>query len=209
TKEVGRGTGLGLSAVYGFVRQSRGALLLDSALGAGTTLTLYLPQPPGAAGEASAAPAGFAAGADADNGAGARDEPVPGGVGLPLPPGLSVLLVEDDAEVRAVMLRFLDTLGCRTTPAGSAEQALQLLQSAGPYEVLLSDIALGAGMRGTQLAALAQQRAPQLEVLLMSGYSAELLDADRESPLDWELLRKPCSRGELAGALARLLAARP
>ena len=81
---------------------------------------------------------------------------------------MRILLVEDDAEVRAVMLRFLDTLGCRTTPAGSAEQALQLLQSAGPYEVLLSDIALGAGMRGTQLAALAQ-RSMQLQATIQEG----------------------------------------
>ena len=125
-----------------------------------------------------------------------------------MPPGLKVLLVEDDAEVRAVMQHFLDGLGCQTTPAGSGEQALQLLQADASFDVLLSDIALGAGMRGTQLATLAQQHSPRLAVLLMSGYSAELLDADRESPLDWELLRKPCSRGELAGALARLLAAR-
>ena len=69
-------------------------------------------------------------------------------------------------------------------------------------------IALGAGMRGTQLAALAQARLPQLAVLLVSGYSAELLDADRDAPLGWELLRKPYSRDELAAALARLMAAR-
>ena len=66
----------------------------------------------------------------------------------------------------------------------------------------------GAGMRGTQLAALPQQRLPKLAVLLMSGFSAELLDADRDSPLGWELLRKPYSRGELAAAMARLMAAR-
>ena len=189
TKEVGRGTGLGLSAVYGFVRQSRGAVTLDSTLGLGTTLTLYLPQADQAAASAGAPVTAH------------PDEPAP------LPSGLRVLLVEDDAEVREVMHRFLDALGCGVTPSSSGEQALQLLQSGAGFDVLLSDIALGAGMRGTQLATLAQQRAPQLAVLLMSGYSAELLDADRDSPLDWELLRKPCSRDELAAAIARLLAA--
>ena len=186
TKEVGRGTGLGLSTVYGFVRQSRGALALDSAPGAGTTLTLYLPRPWDTASEA------------ADT---LQADPA-------LPPGLKVLLVEDDAEVREVVRNFLDTLGCRVSLAASGEQALLSLGPQADFDLLLSDIALGAGMRGTQLAALAQQRLPRLAVLLMSGFSAELLDADRDSPLSWELLRKPYSRGELATAMARLMAAR-
>ena len=186
TKEVGRGTGLGLSTVYGFVRQSRGALALDSAPGAGTTLTLYLPRPWDTASEA------------ADT---LEADPA-------LPPGLKVLLVEDDAEVREVVRNFLDTLGCRVSLAASGEQALLSLGPEADFDLLLSDIALGAGMRGTQLAALAQQRLPKLAVLLMSGFSTELLDADRDSPLSWELLRKPYSRGELAAAMARLMAAR-
>ena len=186
TKEVGRGTGLGLSTVYGFVRQSRGALALDSAPGAGTTLTLYLPRPWDTASEA------------ADT---LQADPA-------LPPGLKVLLVEDDAEVREVVRNFLDTLGCRVSLAASGEQALLSLGPQADFDLLLTDIALGAGMRGTQLAALAQQRLPKLAVLLMSGFSAELLDADRDSPLSWELLRKPYSRGELATAMARLMAAR-
>jgi PAS domain S-box-containing protein len=186
TKEAGRGTGLGLSTVYGFVRQSRGALALDSAPGAGTTLTMYLPRPWDTATDA------------ADTA-----EPAPA-----LPAGLRVLLVEDDAEVREVVRNFLDALGCRVTLAASGEQALLSLGPDADFDLLLSDIALGAGMRGTQLAALAQQRLPKLAVLLMSGFSAELLDADRDAPLGWELLRKPYSRGELAAAMARLMATR-
>ena len=184
TKEAGRGTGLGLSTVYGFAKQSRGAVAIDSAPGAGTTLTLYIPQsrlPEVAAPE--------------DDGAGEK-----------VPPGLRVLLVEDDAEVRQVVLNHLTTLGCEVTSASSAEQALAGLAPDDRTQLLLSDIALGAGMRGTQLAAEVQQRLPQVAVLLMSGYSSELLDADRESPPSWELLRKPYSRGELARAIARLMA---
>jgi DNA-binding NtrC family response regulator len=64
-------------------------------------------------------------------------------------------------------------------------------------------------MRGTQLAAEAQRRLPGLAVLLMSGFSSELLDADRDSPSDWELLRKPCSRGELTSAVAKAIGERP
>ena len=185
TKEAGRGTGLGLSTVYGFVKQSHGAVALDSAPDAGTTLTLYLPQP------ATAAERG-----------GPAEPP------QALPPGLRVLLVEDDAEVREVVHRFLLDLGCRVTPTASGEQALLELRPQAEVDLLLSDIALGAGMRGTQLAALAQARLPRLAVLLMSGYSAELLDADRDAPLGWELLHKPYSRAELAAAMARLMAVR-
>jgi PAS domain S-box-containing protein len=188
TKEAGRGTGLGLSTVYGFVRQSHGAVALESSPGAGTTVTLYLPRSQAAPAEAPADDA-FA--------------PAPA-----LPPGLNVLLVEDDAEVREVVRGFLLGLQCRVTLAASGEQALSALQPQAGFDLLLSDIALGAGMRGTRLAALAQQRQPRLAVLLMSGYSAELLDADREAPLDWELLPKPFSREELAAAIAGLMAVR-
>jgi CheY-like chemotaxis protein len=186
TKEAGRGTGLGLSTVYGFVRQSKGALWLDSAPDAGTTLTLYLPRP-----------------WDTITGFEEPSEP-----GQALPAGLKVLLVEDDAEVREVVRNFLDSLHCQVTLAASGEQALLALGPEADFDLLLSDIALGPGMRGTRLAALAQARLPRMAVLLMSGYSAELLDADRDAPLSWELLRKPYTRAELALAMARLMATR-
>ncbi len=186
TKEAGRGTGLGLSTVYGFVKQSRGAVAIDSTPGVGTTLTLYIPRPRDAD-----APAHDAAAASQR-----------------VPEGLNVLLVEDDPEVRAVVRNFLETLGCAVTPASSGEQAMLALGPEATFDLLLTDIALGAGMRGTQLASHAQQRFPNIGVLLMSGFSTELLDADRDSPPTWELLRKPCSRDELARALARVAASR-
>ena len=185
TKEAGRGTGLGLSTVYGFAKQSHGAVTMDSAPGAGTTVTLYLPLPLGVA-----SPVGSAA-----------------HVNVAIPPGLRVLLVEDDHEVREVVRAFLVTLGCVVTEAVNGEQALLVLS--GPeagHDLLLSDIALGTGMRGTELALQAQSRFSGLAVLLMSGFSSELLDADRDSPKEWELLRKPYGREELAGAIARVLA---
>jgi PAS domain S-box-containing protein len=183
TKQAGRGTGLGLSTVYGFVKQSRGAVSIDSAPGAGTTISLYLPRP--------------WAEAAADDEL-AHDGDV-------IPPGLKVLMVEDDAEVRTVARRFLEMLGCQVTATPSGEQALLLLTPAADFDLLLTDIALGSGMRGTELARRAQQRLPRLAVLLMSGFSAELLDADREAPPSWELLPKPYTRAELARAMARAL----
>jgi len=77
-----------------------------------------------------------------------------------------------------------------------------MLDSGTDFDLLLTDIALGAGMRGTELAAQAQASRPALAVLLVSGFSAELIDADRVAPLDWELLPKPYSRNDLARAIA-------
>ena len=183
TKEAGRGTGLGLSTVYGFVKQSKGAIAIDSAPGQGTTVTLYIPRP-----WDTSAPVVADAGA-----------------GRAVPPGLKVLLVEDDAEVRAVVRNFLETMRCTVTTATSGEQALLALGPDAQFDLLLTDIALGPGMRGTQVAAEAQKRFPELAILLMSGFSAELLDADRDSPRSWELLRKPYTREELAQAIARVI----
>ena len=185
TKEPGRGTGLGLSTVHGFVKQSHGGIAIRSAPRAGTTVTLYIPR-------VDALPA----------------PPPAAEVSAKLRPGLRVLLVEDDADVRALMHAFLLALGCRVTACSSGEQAWNTLAWDARYELLLTDIALGAGMRGTELAARAQARLPSMAVLLMSGYSAELLDADRDAPATWELLRKPCTRAELAQAMAAVVSGR-
>jgi len=187
TKEAGRGTGLGLSTVYGFVKQSKGAVTIDSTPGVGTRVTLYVPRP-------------WETGNTATEDAVDTNDAVP--------PGLTALLVEDDAEVRAVVYTFLVTLGCIVTTAATAEHALTLLDADRGFDLLLSDIALGPGMRGTQLAAQAQARFPQMAVLLMSGFSADLLDADRDAPPSWELLRKPYSRAELGRAIAKITAER-
>ena len=181
TKEAGRGTGLGLSTVYGFAKQSKGALRLDSTLGVGTTITLFLPSEPDAVGPD----------ADID-------------VATDLPAGLHVLLVEDDAEVRSVAQRFLAALGCSVTACANGEQARHELRPDAGIHMLITDIALGPGMRGTELAELARQRLPALPVLLMSGYASALLEA----PPGWELLRKPYTRAELGRAMARVLASR-
>jgi PAS domain S-box-containing protein len=183
TKTAGRGTGLGLSTVHGFAKQSKGAVRLESSPGSGTTVVLYIPR-------LSEAPAG------------ANDEP---GRADRLPRGLRVLLVEDDLEVSAVVRRFFEGFGSVVTTAPNGEQALIVLGKASRFDLLVSDIALGSGVRGTELAAQVQQHLPDIKVLLMSGYSAELLDADRHSPPPWELLRKPFSREELAQAAARVL----
>ena len=128
------------------------------------------------------------------------------GAGEGVPPGLRVLLVEDEPEVRNVAASFLETLGCLVTSCPDAEQALATLADGGDFDLLLSDIALGPSMRGTELARRAVVHSPELAVLLMSGYSSELLlgaDGNAEA-VGWELLRKPFTRSELARAIARV-----
>lgn len=183
TKEAGRGTGLGLSTVHGFVHQSRGAITMDSSPGRGTTVTIYLPA-------MRAAPAM------------ASEE----GASESLPAGLRVMLVEDDAEVRKVVQLFLEGLSCEVVAAATALQALAIMGAEKqPFGLLLSDIALGVGMRGTHLAAEAQHRFPGLAVLLMSGFAVNPRSADEGEPLRWEVLRKPYGKSELARAMARAL----
>ncbi|MES2533894.1 MAG: PAS domain S-box protein [Pseudomonadota bacterium] len=191
TKDAGRGTGLGLATVYGFARQSHGALGLQSAIGIGTTLTLYLPlvREDGAEGALEDVHTATSAGTLAPHAG--------------LPPGLRVLVVEDDAEVRGIVQKFLVSMGCEARFCATAEEALPVLASDTPLGLLLTDIALGAGLRGTELADAAKKLRPGLPVLLMSGFSSDLLGA----PGAWELLRKPYTRAELESAIRKVLRA--
>jgi CheY-like chemotaxis protein len=186
TKELGRGTGLGLSTVYGFVKQSKGAVRLTTAPGAGTQVTLYLPW---------------------QHGAVELDRLLAAKAAEGLAAGLESLLVEDDEDVRAVVRQFLLSLGCRVTEFGAAEAARACLEGGARCELLLTDIALGAGMPGTELARHVRMRWPGIAVLLMSGYSAEMLQAPEDGPTAWELLHKPYERAELARAVVRALKA--
>jgi PAS domain S-box-containing protein len=185
TKEAGRGTGLGLSTVYGFVTQSHGHIQLDSTPGVGTTLTLTLP--------AQTAPA---ASGDVEMGA------------IDLPHGLRVLLVEDDADVRAVAQAFLQTMGCQVQACASAEEALATL-AAQPIDagvdLLLSDITLGGSMDGIALAHQVQRQQPTLAVLLCSGYSRFLLDDPAGAEPFGAVLKKPFTPPELARAMLHTL----
>jgi PAS domain S-box-containing protein len=189
TKEVGRGTGLGLSTVYGFVKQSGGAAHIESAPGAGSTVALFLPA---IAAPGDAAPARQAAPA----------------VGA----GLRVLVVEDDADVRAVAVAFLRGMGCVVTACDHAEAALAALAPAGPessapapFDLLFSDITLGSGLDGIALAARALAMRPTLRVLLTSGYSKYLTEDASTRPdtaPPWPVLRKPYTQDELTAAIA-------
>jgi CheY-like chemotaxis protein len=178
TKEAGRGTGLGLSTVYGFAQQSLGAVTLSSAPGRGTAVALYLPAWP--------------------------DGPAPASgraMANELPQSLRVLVVEDDPAVREVVSAALVGPQREVVECASAEEAVRLLDSGARFDLLLSDIALGAGMRGSELAELVEQRWPALPLLLMTGYAA---DAEVQAAR-WPVLAKPFQRAALLQALAAVL----
>lgn len=185
TKDAGRGTGLGLSSVYGFVRQSSGDIALESVPGTGTTVTMLLPA------------------ADDDDAALAALPP--GNTSLLA--GLRVLLVEDDAEVRDLVQQFLESFKCHVSAHASAASAWADLCENGAFGLLITDIELGTGMKGTEFARRARRLFPDLPVLLNSGYSNYLSDERREAPGRWPLLRKPFSKEALAEAVARALGA--
>ena len=177
TKEGGRGSGLGLSMVYGFVEQSGGHLALESNLGYGTRAEIYLPVAPANAVESI--PLGGA--------------PSPGC-------GELVLAVEDEAEVRKIASGFIESLGYRVLAVGTAEEALRCLDAVPDISALFSDVMLGSGLSGKELAVEARRRRPGLAVLLTSGYDDPSGDGG-----GFEVLRKPYLRGQLAEALQRSL----
>ena len=180
TKEAGKGSGLGLSQVYGFVKQSKGHVLLDSALGEGTAVSLYLPR-------ATALPKAAAIGEG-------PAELVAGG-------GETVLIVEDNELVRETMTMMTESLGYRVLTAGGAAEALELIGGKTPVDMLLSDVVMPGGVNGLELAQQVRALCPGLPILLVSGYPAAAVDRAGHYPI----LRKPCRREELARELRAAL----
>ncbi len=181
TKSVGHGTGLGLSMAYGFVKQSGGNVRIESQLGYGTRVELYLPVAP------SSSPT-----------------TPPSAASLSTGYGETVLLVEDDPDVRSIAAASLRSLGYRVISAADAEAALRELEANQSIALLFSDVMLGPGMSGSELAQSARERRPELAVLLTSGYDNPM--ADSTVGADFQMLRKPYRREQLGVALRRLLA---
>jgi two-component system cell cycle sensor histidine kinase/response regulator CckA len=186
TKEVGKGTGLGLSTVYGIVKQSGGYIFADSTVGKGTTFVIYLP--------VHHAPA--AAGAEP-----ARPRPEPSG---DLWGSGTVLLVEDEAMVRAVAERALTRQGYSVVTAANGEEALELLETGTKIDLLVSDVVMPS-MDGPTLVRHARERFPDLPILFMSGYAEEQLRRSIDLPRV-SFLPKPFSVQQLAEAARAAIA---
>ncbi len=184
TKKAGEGSGLGLSIVYGFVKQSGGEVELKSRAGQGTTVTLRFPAQP------------FVPSSTDARRAAAPSAPLQ---------GVHVLLVDDDDAFRATLTDMLVREGLRVTAVPSAEQALTLLERGASVDALLSDICLGAGMDGLRFAHLARDRWPELPMGLMSGLSPELLPNAEQWETSFAFVHKPFEPQQLADWLARLI----
>jgi CheY-like chemotaxis protein len=176
TKGIGRGTGLGLSMVHGLAAQLGGALTIDSEPGEGTTIKIWLP----VTDDGSVTAAKFTD-PDAKPGSG------------------TILLVDDEALVRASTAEMLSDLGYRVIDVETAHEALRRLEEEASVDVLVTDH-LMPGMTGTELAATVRQRRPDLPVLLISGYA----DAEGIGP-ELTRLTKPFRQAELGATLAKLL----
>jgi signal transduction histidine kinase/CheY-like chemotaxis protein len=181
TKEVGKGSGLGLSQVYGFVRQSGGQMEIKSEVGRGTAVRLYLPCSHGIR----------------------ADEPMSGNRPTERKTP-SVLVVEDDAELLDITIEMLKAFGYEVHTASNAPEALNVLDQDVPIDVLFTDIVMPKGMDGVALAREVRRRHPGIRVLLTSGYARDVLRNHRPDT-DMEFISKPYRMPELADRLRTMM----
>jgi signal transduction histidine kinase/CheY-like chemotaxis protein len=183
TKPLGQGTGLGLSMIYGYARQSQGTVVLESVEGIGTAVNLYLPRATALA--------------------------VPASVALPDMPSPSasqrqILVVEDDEVVRRMAVELLRDQGYQVLEASDGAQGMALLERSAPIDLLLSDVGL-PGPNGRQLADFALSRMPDMRVILMTGYAAHVASDAALLRGDVELMVKPFDADALLRKVGELL----
>ena len=185
TKEVGKGTGLGLSQVYGFARQSGGATRIESKIGMGTTVRVYIPRANG----------------HPEHDIALNESPAEGPTGA-----ATILVVEDDADVHEMIVGMLSDLGYRTLVATTGPEALALLERESSVDLLFTDMVMPAGMSGTELARRASRVRPGLRVLLSSGYTREETQS-RPAHTEFPFVAKPYRPTTLAKKLKEVLSA--
>jgi CheY-like chemotaxis protein len=187
TKPIGEGTGLGLSMVYGFVRQSGGQARICSELGKGTTVCLYLPRYAG------------------------RDKVFEPSVVAPTArrgEGETVLVVDDEASVRTLITEVLEELGYCVLEAEHGAGGLRLLESEVRVDLLITDVGLPGGMNGRQLADAALVTRPTLKVLFITGYAENAVIGDGCLQPGMHILTKPFSLETLGWRIREIIAAR-
>jgi CheY-like chemotaxis protein len=185
TKPIGQGSGLGLSMVYGFVRQSGGQVRISSVRGQGTTVRLYLPR---------------VAVADAIGVAAVEQDNMPFG-------HERILLVEDDELVRAHLAETLQSLGYVVLPCASGQEVLGMIKSGVEADLLLTDILLSGGVNGHRVAEQIKELRPAMPVLYMSGYTENAIAADGHLDPHIHFISKPFRRQQIATKLRAVFAA--
>jgi len=193
TKDVGEGTGLGLSTVYGIVRQSDGYIFVDSALGEGTSFSIYLPAYSAAEATAFGGEISQIGGVEV-----AEEKDLTGEA--------TVLLVEDEDAVRVFGSRALTNKGYRVLEAIDGEQALDVINDFGnPIDLIITDVMM-PGMDGHTLVRLVQEELPDIKVILMSGYAEDAIPGEIAGDASINFLPKPFSLQELAGKVKDVMA---
>ncbi len=182
TKSAGVGSGLGLSMVYGFAKQSDGNVTIYSELGKGTTVKLYLPRSAGVTDETDTS----------------RAESV-----LPSAQGETILIVEDDVDVRTLAVVLLSGLGYEIVEAGDAEAALAVLQHSARIDLLLSDVVLAGAMNGPDLALEIRRGDPTIKIVFMTGYAKEAFDNYAGLDERTLVIQKPFNKITLANIVRR------
>jgi nitrogen-specific signal transduction histidine kinase/ActR/RegA family two-component response regulator len=183
TKPVGRGTGLGLSMIYGFVKQSNGQITIDSVPREGTTVKLYLPRQHGAVPE------------NVDH---LRQvKPTEGA-------GETVLVVEDDPSIRLLITEVLDELGYASLQAADSNAALALLDSNTRLNLMVTDVGL-PGMNGRQLADIAREHRPNLKILFLTGYAEHATARSEFLAPGMEMMTKPFAIADLARKIREII----
>jgi PAS domain S-box-containing protein len=185
TKPTGEGTGLGLSMVYGFARQSGGEVRIRSAAGRGTTMTLYLPR---TVQRVAAAPSGATALAGHGH-------------------GECVLVVEDESSIRALIIEVLEEAGYRTAEAVDGPSALRILQSPTRVDLLVTDVGLPGGMNGRQVADAGRVTRPALKVLFITGYAENATVGNGSLGAGMQILTKPFRLQDLSRRIHAMLQA--
>jgi len=180
TKEVGKGTGLGLSMVYGFVKQSGGHLRIESSLGRGTTVTLYLPKFTGVA-----LP---------------EEQPIVSETAL-AQPGETILVVEDDPDVRAHSCDVLSELGYAFIAVADGSAAVEVLDSADRIDLVFTDVVLTGSMNGRDVAVHAHSVRPKTPILYTSGYARDAITYNARLEEGVALLAKPFNYADLASSV--------
>ena len=181
TKEVGKGSGLGLSMVYGFVKQSGGHIKIYSEEGHGTTIKLYLPPGEGTAETAASLAPQAEGGAE------------------------TIFVVEDDNLVRTFVTAQLQSLGYKTVAAGDSKAALQLIEAGQAFDLLFTDVVIPGGMSGRELADEIARRRPGVKVLYTSGYTDNAIVHHGKLDDGVMLLTKPYRRNQLAEMIRKAL----
>ncbi|MCZ6772585.1 MAG: PAS domain S-box protein, partial [Proteobacteria bacterium] len=183
TKDVGKGSGLGLSMVYGFAKQSKGHITISSEVGQGTIVKLYMPR----------SEEDFVQ-------EGAEDETPEFALGSE-----RILVVEDDERLRAIPVRTLRKRGYEIVEAVDGKAAIKHLRDSQPFDLLFTDVVLPGGMNGVKIAEQANRIQPNIKVLYTTGYAENAVVHSGQLDPDVPLLNKPYSRAELLGKVRALL----